>query len=1024
MTYPGKTRRIKMIAAVMATVMAVVTLGVGGNVLAGQETSSVFKASFSGLKDGTISTEDTATVAALEKNFYIYNYQRVKKNGQAAYFERNEVNGYLVEGDSSSDRPKFPDTGATIPGKELDGYGNAQDKPIPMWSIEKGWLSCNAYNGEDAFLFRQGNLLYVKDDTVTSFAAIKDFQLDMDFKFATTAENDALAVLFHAKDAGMVINPNQCVLAFNADGKVYFGKPKNFETAIAYNGKLNAINGSTVKFEKDHAYALSLTVVGRSMSLTIKDGKTEIATYQDSALPVTEFENGYLAIALSNNGPAIADIQVQKLDATGAATDFSNPVAGYSFGFIASTLADYRSYYCANFGAGTQKLTNTWYFRNNNDLYWYDYVSSRDENNYKWLGDKVTAVRDKVDSLFVNYREQISTTSGKRLFAKAAHFSDRVADWAELNLGDGQLGAEGGLIARKYLLMRQADQWTDKLLSQATTIAPKTTSGEQIITRNFETTFGVFLYNNPETAFTLSFRSASPSAMINSDASAGYADKVTVVISGAGYKILDGEALSLSGNELTPWNGGTGVEGSVHITVKVVGNRLILKVTNDAGDVYLDNSAAPAVLSTDRVGYVYYSALNCWGHLSDLGFARLDDDGNRADVNQNPGIEIVRAEYSPVSVEIDRSKGQSFADIDLPTEIAGTTKDGNTFLVPVVWANEEYRSYKDGVFEFLALPASGGVKFAAGVRPVATVVNKIENDYDTTTSRKYYFDSENDLKDFLCHISSVKPDNTSAYFDVTMDQVAPQQYWSIQNGMIRSNYSRAGDGYNGLNRANDVSTMVLADKNLALVNFQIDIDYTHGSSWWWPTLLTNVQDPAQFNGKLYIPNQSTADLTTGVNTEIDFDHKTNKAGVWIDLEESGGLLYTGAVKTDENGRVVYQMDIEDGQDFVKTYDRNKQHHLTIRAVNGLLSVQFDNKSDVYYAELSNGVFGGFAGFASYGNYVSYDNFMITALDAEGQPMPLANAETGVTPELLRDTYTGWQPLETDWAFDWKSPFIF
>ena len=175
MICPGKTRRIKTIAFLMATVMVMVSLGVNENVWAGQDALSVFKASFSGLKDGTILTDDTVTVAALEKNFYIYNYQRAQKNRQASYFERNEVNGYLVEGDSESEKPRFPDTGA-IPGKDLDGYGSAKDKPIPLWSIDNGWLSCNAYNGTDAFLFRQGNLLYVKDNTVSGFAAIKNFQ--------------------------------------------------------------------------------------------------------------------------------------------------------------------------------------------------------------------------------------------------------------------------------------------------------------------------------------------------------------------------------------------------------------------------------------------------------------------------------------------------------------------------------------------------------------------------------------------------------------------------------------------------------------------------------------------------------------------------------------------------------------------------------------------------------------------------------------------------------------------------------
>lgn len=67
---------------------------------------------------------------------------------------------------------------------------------------------------------------------------------------------------------------------------------------------------------------------------------------------------------------------------------------------------------------------------------------------------------------------------------------------------------------------------------------------------------------------------------------------------------------------------------------------------------------------------------------------------------------------------------------------------------------------------------------------------------------------------------------------------------------------------------------------------------------------------------------------------------------------------------------------------------------------------------------------GFSGFAACGNYVTYDNLKITALNEFGEPMSLAEAEKGFAAEPVPDTYTGWQPLETDWIFDWKAPYIF
>ena len=97
--------------------------------------------------------------------------------------------------------------------------------------------------------------------------------------------------------------------------------------------------------------------------------------------------------------------------------------------------------------------------------------------------------------------------------------------------------------------------------------------------------------------------------------------------------------------------------------------------------------------------------------------------------------------------------------------------------------------------------------------------------------------------------------------------------------------------------------------------------------------------------------------------------------------------------------------------------------MTITVVNGTVGVQVDD-SDIYYAELDDIALGGYVGFGSCGNGVAYSGLKITALNEFGEPMSLADAEKGFAPEPVPDTYAGWQPFETDWAFDWKSPYIF
>lgn len=1025
MIYPGKIRQIKVIAVITAVIVTVVSLGISGNVLAETKMASVFEASFSGLKNGTVSTSDAETVEALEKNFFIYNSQRASQTSHTSYFERNDVNGYLITESGSQGKPKYPDTGV-YPAWDLDGYGTAEDKPIPMWSIEDGWLSCNAYDGDGAFLFRQGNLLYVKDDNSASgFAAVKNFKLETGFKFSSTGENDALAVIFHAKDVGLVAQPYQCLLTFNADGKLFFGKPIHFEGAINYNNTLQAKNGGSVKFEKDHEYSLSLVVIGTKLTLTIKDGKTVICEYENADVPSTGFETGFIAVGMSNNGPAVADVKVERLDDSGEAVDFSTPLPGYDFGFVATTFCNYRTYYYADIGNGPQLFEGNWYIRDKGkDLYWLDFWSTR-RGSTCWVGDGMNDANELLTGMFETYHEQISVPNHTRLFAKSSKYSDRIG--AELWLGDGQTSAQGYVDGGNRLLLL-GDPREHKLMSQMMTIAPKTSGGSQVLTKNFETNFGAILFNDPEKAIALSFRSGSTGAMMNDEATAGYPDKVTVLFSGAGYKIVDGAGLATSGNTLIPWNNGATFNGTnAHIYVKVINNEVTIRVTDDSGNVYLDNSAAPNRISTVRNGYCYYTSMDGYGYILYMGLNRLNDSGKKIDFNKNPTVEITSTDCPSLTAEIDRSKGQDLIDVGMLDEVVGTTKDGYKFKVRIKWLSDNYRSYKDGTFDFAAEPVSDEFTFAANAQPTAKITNKINGDYDTATSRKYYFDSESDLRDFVCHLSSVdftgksKVDNFGTYYEPIMTKVDPTKCWKIENGRITSSFTgTAKSAYNGLNRARDLSTMVLEDEDFSLINYQVDIDYTHGTDYWYSYVLTSVQDSSKLFGNVYT-YAGSSDLVNGTNTDFGSSEESKKGGVYTYLEDNGTFQIWGGIKPGSYDHIFYSSPFDESNTFFSTYDRNKQHHMTIRVLDNKMSVRVDG-SEVYLAELDDAIYGGFTGFASYGNKVTFDNLTITALDDSGNPTALKNAKKGIASDWAGDTYSGWQPLDSDWFFNWLKPY--
>lgn len=191
----------------------------------------LFTADFSSIQDGVIDTADSEAVNTINSKFYVYNAQRNASDSYTSYFERGKVNDYLVD-DQEQTKPRYPDT-AAFPAWNLDGWNkhvdrtNA-DKPIPMWRVDGKWLTCDAYSGSDAFLFREANLLYVKGNTPSGFASFENFTAQMNLKFKPLSDSvvdgsDAFVFVYHAMSAGQLTNPNQITLALDADGNVYVG---------------------------------------------------------------------------------------------------------------------------------------------------------------------------------------------------------------------------------------------------------------------------------------------------------------------------------------------------------------------------------------------------------------------------------------------------------------------------------------------------------------------------------------------------------------------------------------------------------------------------------------------------------------------------------------------------------------------------------------------------------------------------------------------------------------------------------
>lgn len=379
--------------------------------------------------------------------------------------------------------------------------------------------------------------------------------------------------------------------------------------------------------------------------------------------------------------------------------------------------------------------------------------------------------------------------------------------------------------------------------------------------------------------------------------------------------------------------------------------------------------------------------------------------------------EIVKVYSVPKAMTIDRANGQNISSF--PAKLTCKDAANNIYSIDVVWENDEYRSYKDGTFVFTAVPTDSQYSFASSCVPQVKVTNKINGDFDSNSSRKYYFDHENDLLDFTCYYTENTFSNTTGYYDIKLSEKPILDYWKLQSGKISANFERTTENvWNGLNRASCVSSVIL--NSLQLYNFKLEVDYKHASdNWWYPYVLFGVQDPTRFFGKLYV--SPTADMTTGEGTDLAFDRKTLAGGVYAYSEIEGILNVYGAVKDDGYGRLYFDKDISDDKNVLATYNKNETHRMSITVIDGVFGIQIDD-SDVFYGDVDDEALGGFLGFGACSKGISFDNFKVTALDENGNEMAISSASQGKAPTLKEDNYTGWDSSKCPLEFVWGDGF--
>ncbi len=416
-------------------------------------------------------------------------------------------------------------------------------------------------------------------------------------------------------------------------------------------------------------------------------------------------------------------------------------------------------------------------------------------------------------------------------------------------------------------------------------------------------------------------------------------------------------------------------------------------------------------------GYIYFTLNNPVAVLDNIRIVDLD----AKDVLLTDCAAVVEDQT------IDRSKGEM---LTLPSTVSyGVDQNGYEYPVFITLESEDYRSYKDGTFVFdIGMQDIHGLTLSDNYNGQMTVTNQINGDFDSEITRKYYFDHPNDFLDFGAYYSELRYDEE--YWEGTAEGRNPNgtdYYWSAYKGelveaeKVTDKWTINGDGTIGnayyvmkggaspTQRFQDFSSLVLTDTNL--LNFRVEMDVKKGDSWWYNYLAVGIQDPTAMYYALDIKSSSTAD---GGNTGFKITDETKKGGAWVFMEQEGYINLCGNLDGGMSERFTFE---PEGYDFIKTYDRDAWHHMVVEVVDGIMSIQVDN-SMTYYLVLDNNAIGGYVGIGSYGNKSLFKNFQLTALNADGEEVPLDEAKTGFGAVDSYPEFFGWNTFKKLWDFDW------
>ncbi len=448
-----------------------------------------------------------------------------------------------------------------------------------------------------------------------------------------------------------------------------------------------------------------------------------------------------------------------------------------------------------------------------------------------------------------------------------------------------------------------------------------------------------------------------------------------------------------------------------------------MRIIVSEGTAYLslDDQEAWAMVLPEEYdgGHIYLALQDASSYFDNLRIVDLDAKT----------IEITEAEDVYEDVTVDRSMGER---LSLSMSAAyGKTAEGYEYPLLVEFVNEEYRSYKNGVFDFKFSTPLKNITIADSLDIAVTVNNKISGEFDTTVSKRYYFDHPNDFLDFGAYYAQkqVKENYWSASgdpnpneywtsFDAQLVEAQPSELWKVaEDGSVTTTQLANNAGTSPVERLRNLSTLILEADHY--MNFRLEIDVLQSTrNYWYNYVMFGVQDPTRPYAGL---KKNNGALSTGHETSFLYNDDTANGGIWAFMEQEGTFNFVGNLDGGRSQRIVSE---PKGYEFIKNFNKTKWQHVTIEVVNGVMRYQVSNdeyESMPLYFNISYDAYGGYVGFGNNNCGGEFKNFQITALDRDGNEVPLEEGQQGWKLVPAGNQYhPGWDPANDKlWEFDWS-----